>query len=75
MMRQCVEITNPFACGTPARDDAFTNPREESLELAADMRNGQDVVGLAPRRHRRTSFVLRAAHEVLADDVLVAHCE
>lgn len=59
--------TNPFAFGTPARDDAFTNGREESLELAADMRNGQDVVVLAPRRYGRTSLVLRAADEVLAD--------
>ena len=67
--------TNPFTFGTLAQDDAFTNRREEILELAADMRNGQDVVVLAPRRYGKTSLVLRAAQEVLADDVLVAYCD
>ena len=67
--------TNPFTFGTLAQDDAFTNRREEILELAADMRNGQDVVVLAPRRYGKTSLVLRAAQEVFADDVLVAYCD
>jgi hypothetical protein len=67
--------TNPFTFGTLAQDDAFTNRREEILELAADMRNGQDVVVLAPRRYGKTSLVVRAAQDVLADDVLVAYCD
>ena len=67
--------TNPFTFGTLAQDEAFTDRREEITALAADMRNGQDVVVLAPRRYGKTSLVLRAAQEVLGDDVLVAYCD
>ena len=67
--------TNPFTFGTLAQDDAFTDRREEIAALAADMRNGQDVVVLAPRRYGKTSLVLRVAQEALADDVLVAYCD
>jgi hypothetical protein len=67
--------TNPFTFGTLAQDDAFTDRREEIASLAADMRNGQDVVVLAPRRYGKTSLALRAAQEVLADGVLVAYCD
>ena len=52
--------TNPFTFGTLALDDAFTNRHAEIASLAADMRNGQDVVVLAPRRYGKTSLVLRA---------------
>lgn len=67
--------TNPFTFGAPAQDEAFTDRRDEILGLSADMRNGQDVLVLAPRRYGKTSLVLRAAQEVLADDVLVAYCD
>ena len=67
--------TNPFTFGSLAQDEAFTDRREEIAALAADMRNGQDVVVLAPRRYGKTSLVLRAAQELLADDVLVAYCD
>ena len=67
--------TNPFTFGTLAQDDAFTNRHAEVRALSADMRNGQDVVVLAPRRFGKTSLVLRAAQDVLADDVLVAYCD
>ena len=66
---------NPFTFGTLAQDDAFTNRKAEVRTLSADMRNGQDVVVLAPRRYGKTSLVLRAAQDVLADDVLVAYCD
>jgi hypothetical protein len=67
--------TNPFTFGTLAQDEAFTNRHAEIASLAADMRNGQDVVVLAPRRYGKTSLVLRAMQEVLADEVLVAYCD
>ena len=67
--------TNPFTFGTLAQDEAFTNRQAEVSALAADMRNGQDVVVLAPRRYGKTSLVLRAAQDVVADDVLVAYCD
>ena len=67
--------TNPFTFGTLAQDEAFTNRHAEIAALAADMRNGQDVVVLAPRRYGKTSLVLRAMQDVLADEVLVAYCD
>ena len=67
--------TNPFTFGTLAQDEAFTNRHAEITALTADMRNGQDVVVLAPRRYGKTSLVLRAMQEVLADEVLVAYCD
>jgi hypothetical protein len=67
--------TNPFTFGAPAQDEAFTDRRDEMLGLSADMRNGHDVLVLAPRRYGKTSLVLRAAQEVLPDDVLVAYCD
>ena len=67
--------TNPFTFGSLAQDEAFTNRGTEIATLAADMRNGQDVVVLAPRRYGKTSLVLRAAQQVLDDDVLVAYCD
>ncbi len=70
-----VRNTNPFTFGMLAQDDAFTDRRREIAELAADMRNGQDVVVLAPRRYGKTSLVLRAVEEVARDGVLVAYCD
>lgn len=70
-----VRSANPFTFGTLAQADAFTDRRRELAELGADMRNGQDVVVLAPRRYGKTSLVLRAALEVVPDGVLVAYCD
>ena len=55
--------TNPFTFGGLALDAAFTDREAELEELAADMRNGQDVVLYAPRRYGKSSLVLRAAQE------------
>ena len=67
--------TNPFTFGALALDDSFTNRESELAELAQDMRNGQDVLVLAPRRFGKSSLVLRAMQRVLADGVLVAYCD
>ena len=42
------EWTNPFRYGALALDDAFANRERELDELVADVRNGQDVVIIAP---------------------------
>jgi hypothetical protein len=70
-----VRKSNPFTFGTVAADAAFTDRRREITELVSDMRNGQDVVVLAPRRYGKTSLVLRAIGEVARADVLVAYCD
>jgi uncharacterized protein len=66
---------NPFTFGDLALDDAFTNRQAELRELAADMRNGQNVVVFAPRRYGKSSLVLRAAEHAVAEGVLVAYCD
>ena len=63
---------NPFHFGALALDEAFTDREAEIAELAADIRNGQDVVVFAPRRYGKSSLVWRVAQEVAADGVLVA---
>ena len=70
-----VYVLNPFRFGDLALDEAFTDRAEEVDELAADMRNGQNVVVYAPRRYGKSSLVLRASERALADDVLVAYCD
>jgi hypothetical protein len=66
---------NPFTFGALALDDAFVDRETELAELAADLRSGQDVVVLAPRRFGKSSLALRAIQEVQRDGVLVAYCD
>src|SRR5712691_7802520 len=66
---------NPFAFGALALDAAFADRERELAELARDMRNGQDVVVVAPRRYGKSSLVLRAIEEVVGGGMLVAYCD
>ena len=52
---------NPFLFGTLAFDESFADRRREIKELAADVRNGQDVVVFAPRRYGKSSLISAAA--------------
>jgi hypothetical protein len=67
--------TNPFTFGDLALDEAFTDREEELRELAADMRNGQNVLVYAPRRYGKSSLVLRAAQEAIGRKTLVGYCD
>ena len=64
--------SNPFRYGALALDDAFTDREREIAELRADIRNGQDVVVLAPRRYGKSSLIWRVAQELVRRRVLVA---
>jgi hypothetical protein len=64
--------TNPFRYGALALDDAFTDRQAELVELVADVRNGQDVVIVAPRRYGKSSLVWRAAQRLVRERVLIA---
>ena len=66
---------NPFTFGSLALDDAFVDREAELRELGADLRSGQDVVVLAPRRLGKSSLALRAIQEVQREGVLVAYCD
>jgi hypothetical protein len=63
---------NPFRFGALALDDAFTDREREIAELRADIRNGQDVVVLAPRRYGKSSLIWRVAEDLARRRVLVA---
>ena len=65
--------SNPFRYGALALDEAFTDRKDEIADLVADVKNGQDVVIVAPRRYGKSSLVWRAQQELVADGVLTAH--
>ena len=58
-----------------ALDEAFTDREAEIDELAADVRNGQDVVLFAPRRYGKSSLIWRVAQRLVREDVLVAQVD
>lgn len=66
---------NPFRFGALALDEAFTDRRDELAEIVADVRAGQDVVLLAPRRYGKTSLLWRAAQQLTRSKVLVAQVD
>jgi len=69
-------VGNPFTFGDLALDEAFTDRGAELQELRSDLRNGQNVALIAPRRYGKTSLLRRVAQELVAeDDVLVAEVD
>lgn len=69
------EVANPFTFGDLALDESFTDREAELRELAADMRNGQNVLVYAPRRYGKSSLVLRAAQEAMRRKALVGYVD
>jgi len=68
-------ISNPFYYGDLALDEAFTDRKSELESLEADLRNGQNVALIAPRRYGKSSLVRRATQELAAEGVLVAEVD
>lgn len=64
--------SNPFRYGDLALDEAFADRDAELAALASDLRNGQNVALVAPRRYGKTSLLRRVAHALVADGLLVA---
>jgi len=69
------EPTNPFRFGALALGPAFTDRQTELRELAAELRNGQDVLVYAPRRYGKSSLVLRAARRAEREGALVGYVD
>lgn len=69
------DSTNPFTFGDLALDEAFTDREDEVAELTSDMRNGQNVLVYAPRRYGKSSLVLKAAQEAIAQKALVGYVD
>jgi hypothetical protein len=69
-------FSNPFRYGDLALDEAFTDRAAEIRALKADIRNGQNVVIVAPRRYGKSSLVWRATQELVArNEALVAQVD
>jgi hypothetical protein len=66
---------NPFRFGALALDESFTDREDEVRELSADIRNGQDVVVVAPRRYGKSSLMWRVAQDLVREGVLVAQVD
>src|SRR6186997_179653 len=69
------EETNPFRFGSLALDESFADREAEIAELAADVRNGQDVVVFAPRRYGKSSLIWAVGRTLGTDSVLVAQVD
>jgi hypothetical protein len=67
--------TNPFRFGALALDEEFADREGELRELTRDIRNGQDVVILAPRRYGKSSLVWQATQQLVSKRVLVAQVD
>jgi hypothetical protein len=67
--------SNPFRFGALALDESFADRESERAELVSDVRNGQDVVVLAPRRYGKSSLVWSAGQALAREGILVAHVD
>jgi hypothetical protein len=75
VMKQGDAPANPFYFGDLALDEAFTDREEELDALERDMRNGQNVALIAPRRYGKSSLLRRAAQELTRSGVLIAEVD
>lgn len=66
---------NPFRYGDVATADFFTDRDAELDELVGDIRSGQNVLVLSPRRYGKTSLVIEAVRLLPEQDVLVAYVD
>ena len=66
---------NPFTYGDLVSDEAFTDRETELTQLASDLRNGQNVALIAPRRYGKSSLVKAALRRVSAEGMLVVEVD
>src|SRR5437868_5392057 len=63
-------MENPFRYGEVVRGDYFASRTREQAELASDVRSGQNVVLISPRRFGKTSLVLETLEDLRSEGVL-----
>ena len=66
---------NPFTYGDLVSDEAFTDREAELSQLTSDLRNGQNVALIAPRRYGKSSLVQAALSRLHAEGVLVVEVD
>jgi uncharacterized protein len=68
-------IDNPFRYGEIVRGPYFAGRTREKAELVNDIRSGQNVVLISPRRYGKSSLVLEALAELDSPEVLSAYVD
>jgi AAA+ ATPase superfamily predicted ATPase len=68
-------IRNPFTYGDLASDESFTDRGDELAQLKADVRNGQNVAVIAPRRYGKSSLVKAALSDLIGEGFLVVEVD
>jgi hypothetical protein len=68
-------VENPFRFGEIVRGDYFTGREREIADLARDLRSGQNVVVISPRRFGKSSLVLATLDRLPEREVLRAYVD
>lgn len=68
-------VRNPFTYGDLVSDEQFTDRADELAQLKADLRNGQNVAVIAPRRYGKSSLVKAVLSDLLAEGILVVEVD
>jgi AAA+ ATPase superfamily predicted ATPase len=64
---------NPFRFGDVATGEHFTNRQAETRELVSDLRSGQSVLIISPRRYGKTSLITAVIDRIRKQHLLVAY--
>ena len=68
-------MDNPFRYGRVATGEFFVGREKELRDLENDVRAGQDVVIISPRRYGKTSLVLETIERLRRQKVLAAYVD
>jgi AAA+ ATPase superfamily predicted ATPase len=68
-------MENPFHYGEIVGGSAFTDRDEEIEEVLGDVRNGQNVVLISPRRYGKTSLLFEVTERAKRHGTLIAYID
>src|ERR1700694_4501758 len=66
---------NPFRFGDVATGEHSTDREAETKELVADLRSGQNVLIISPRRYGKTSLITAVLERLRKQHLLVAYVD
>src|SRR5712691_4228139 len=66
---------NPFRFGDVATGEHFTDRKAEIAELVRDLRSGQSVLVISPRRYGKTSLITAVLERIRKQHILVAYVD
>src|SRR5256885_11648162 len=66
---------NPFRFGDVATGEHFTDRKAEITELVRDLRSGQSVLVISPRRFGKTSLITAVLERIRKQHVLVGYVD